>query len=191
MGAFLLLASGNVNTTAVPAGAELRTAAPVLLAILGLALLAARSQGRVRGLALSSAAGISYGFTSLLLRSLAQDLQAGGFAGVAIGTVAAVAFVMAVGGWLMQQSYAAGPPQLAVASVTVVDPIVAVLIGAFLLGEAAGLPWWVGAGELIAAALAIGGVIALASAQVGRGKQANTAPTHSIGRLHSTSALAV
>jgi len=77
-----------------------------------------------------------------------------------------MALAMALGGWFMQQAYAAGPPQLAVASVTIVDPIVAVLIGAVLLGEAAGLPWWIAAAELAAAAVAIGGVVALAGAQV-------------------------
>jgi len=77
-----------------------------------------------------------------------------------------MAVALALGGWFMQQSYAAGPPQLAVASVTVVDPIVAVLIGVVLLGEATGVPWWIGAGELIAGAIAIAGVIALARTQL-------------------------
>lgn len=49
---------------------------------------------------------------------------------------------------------------------TVVDPIVAVLMGVFLLGEAAGVPWWIGAGEFVAGAVAIAGVVALASTQV-------------------------
>lgn len=68
----------------------------------------------------------------------------------------------------MQQAYAAGAPQLAVASVTVVDPIVAVLMGVVLLGESAGVAWWVGAGEFIAGAVALGGVIVLATSQVSR-----------------------
>lgn len=72
---------------------------------------------------------------------------------------------MALGGWFMQQAYACALPQLAVASVTVVDPIVAVLLGVVLLGEASGVPWWVGVGELVAGAVAIGGVIALAVTQ--------------------------
>jgi len=164
--AFLVLASGNVIASAVPPSAEVQAAVPVLLGVAVLALVAARSHGRVRGLALSTAAGISYGFTSLLMRAVAQDFDTGGFGGVAIGSVSAMALVMAMGGWFMQLSYAAGPPQLAVASVTVVDPIVAVLMGAALLGEAAGLPWWVAAGELLASAVAICGVIALAASQV-------------------------
>lgn len=164
--AFLVLASGNVNSSVVPTGAEIQSAVPVALAIAVLALLGSRSHGRARGLALSTAAGISYGFTSLLMRAVAQDFGAGGLGGVATGSVVAMALTMALGGWFMQQSYAAGPPQLAVASVTVVDPIVAVLIGVVLLGEAAGVPWWVGAGEFAAGAVAVAGVIALAGTQV-------------------------
>jgi len=163
---FLLLASGNVTASVVPASAELRAGVPVMLAVFVLALVAARSRGRGRGLALSTAAGISYGFTSLLMRAVAQDFDSGGLGGVAIGSIAAMALAMALGGWFMQQSYAAGPPQLAVASVTVVDPIVAVLIGVVLLGETTSVSWWIGAGEFIAGAIAVAGVIALAGTQL-------------------------
>lgn len=187
---FLLLASGNVTSSVVPAGTELRAALPVVLAILGLAVVAARSQGRRRALALSTAAGISYGFTALLMRAVAQDFQAGGLGGVSIVAVAGLALAMAMGGWFMQQSYAAAPPQLAVASVTVVDPIVAVLIGVTLLGEAAGIPWWLGAGELVAGAFAVGGVIALAGAQVGRGRPVERPVTQPVDRAHAPYALA-
>ncbi|MBA3798490.1 MAG: hypothetical protein H0X18_05175 [Geodermatophilaceae bacterium] len=165
---FLLVASGNVVASAVPPSAGLRAAAPVALAVVGFALVASHTHGAARGLAMSAAAGVSYGFTSLLMRAVAQDFDTGGLGGVAIGSVAGMALAMALGGWFMQQAYAAGPPQLAVASVTVVDPIVAVLMGVVLLGEAAGVAWWVGAGEFIAGAVALGGVIALATSQVSR-----------------------
>ncbi len=171
---FLLLAGGNVNSSVVPDGTELRAALPVALAVVALAIVAATSQGRRRSLSLSTAAGISYGFTALLMRAVAQDFQAGGWGGVSIVAIVGLALAMAMGGWFMQQSYAAGPPQLAVASVTVVDPIVAVVIGVTLLGEAAGIPWWLGLGELLAGAVAIAGVIALANAQTG--------PARPIGR---------
>jgi hypothetical protein len=40
-----------------------------------------------------------------------------------------------VGGWLVQQAFTSGPPEVVVACLTVVDPIVAVLFGVVLLGE--------------------------------------------------------
>ena len=61
----------------------------------------------------------------------------------------------------MQQAYAAGPPHLAVASVTVIDPVVAVAIGVLLLGEASGASPWLVLAQVAAAALAVGSVIVL------------------------------
>lgn len=61
----------------------------------------------------------------------------------------------------MQQAYAAGPPHLAVASVTVIDPVVAVAIGVLLLGEASGTSPWLVLAQVAAAALAVGSVIVL------------------------------
>lgn len=164
--AFLVLAGGSVTATTVPPSAELQAAAPVALAVLLLACAATRLHGRVRALATSTAAGIAYGFSALMMRSVAQDFEAGGLGAVSLETVAGMGLALAVGGWFMQQSYAAGPPQLAVASTTVADPIVAVLIGVTLLGEAAGTSWWTGTGELVAGAIAIGGVITLAAGQI-------------------------
>lgn len=42
-----------------------------------------------------------------------------------------------VGSWFVQSSYASGPPEMVIAGLTVIDPIVAVLLGALILGEAA------------------------------------------------------
>lgn len=50
-----------------------------------------------------------------------------------LGAVLIVAAV--VGMWLVQTAYASGPPETVLASLTVLDPMVAVLIGAALLGE--------------------------------------------------------
>jgi hypothetical protein len=44
---------------------------------------------------------------------------------------------MALGGWFVQNAYASGPPDLVIAGLTVVDPMVAVSIGIIVLGEAA------------------------------------------------------
>lgn len=46
----------------------------------------------------------------------------------------------AVGAWLVQTAYASGPPETVLAGLTVIDPLVAVLVGAFLLGEYATVP---------------------------------------------------
>lgn len=53
--------------------------------------------------------------------------------------LAAVALASAVGFWLVQTAYASGPPETVLAGLTVIDPIVAVVIGAAFFGEYAGL----------------------------------------------------
>lgn len=45
-----------------------------------------------------------------------------------------------VGTWLVQTAYASGPPETVLAGLTVLDPLVAVLVGAFLLGEYSTIP---------------------------------------------------
>ena len=62
----------------------------------------------------------------------------------------------------MQTAHASGPPDLVIAGLTVVDPIVAVLIGCLVLGEAAGANGFVFSGFGVAGAVAIIGVIGLA-----------------------------
>ena len=42
----------------------------------------------------------------------------------------------------MQTAYSVGSPDLVIAGLTVVDPLVAVAIGIFVLGEASEMPVW-------------------------------------------------
>src|SRR5690606_41575720 len=86
----------------------------------------------------------------------------GRFALPVLAAVAGFAAAVLVGGWLVQQAFASGPPEVVIACLTVVDPIVAVLLGAVLLGEGVATPaetWFLLAG---AAITATAGVIALA-----------------------------
>lgn len=50
-------------------------------------------------------------------------------------TVVGVFLASAVGVWVVQVAYASGPPETVLAGLTVVDPMMAVLIGAAVLGE--------------------------------------------------------
>lgn len=51
-----------------------------------------------------------------------------------------VVIATVVGAWLVQTAYSSGPPETVLAGLTVIDPFIAVLIGAFLLGEYAPVP---------------------------------------------------
>ena len=62
----------------------------------------------------------------------------------------------------MQTAYSVGSPDLVIAGLTVVDPLVAVSIGIFVLGEASDAPVWAFVVWAIAGATAIYGVFQLA-----------------------------
>lgn len=163
VGAFVLLAAGSATSTAVVPEAELKAAlvALGLIAVPGL-VGALSTRPAVRALGFGAAGGVAYGFVSVLMRSVSQDVQQGGLAWTTAFSAAGIVAALLVGGWFIQHAYASGPPHVAVACLTVVDPLVAVGIGAGLLGEATRTSLLVGAAELVCAAVAVGGVVALA-----------------------------
>ena len=68
----------------------------------------------------------------------------------------------ALGAYFVQNAYATGPPDLVIAGLTVVDPMVAVAIGIIVLGEASQAPFWANLVFLVAGAIAVWGVFLLA-----------------------------
>lgn len=68
---------------------------------------------------------------------------------------------MAFGAYFVQTAYSVGPPDLVIAGLTVIDPLVAVLIGLLVLGEASTAPLWALIGFAVAGAIAVWGVIQL------------------------------
>ncbi|MFJ6677016.1 glycosyltransferase [Actinosynnema sp. NPDC091369] len=163
VGAFVLLAAGSATSTAVVPEAEVKAAllALGLIAVPGLVgVLSTRPA--VRALGFGAAGGVAYGFVSVLMRSVSQDVQQGGLAWSTALSAAGIAAALVVGGWFIQHAYASGPPHVAVACLTVVDPLVAVGIGAGLLGEATRTSPLVGAAQVGCAVIAVGGVVALA-----------------------------
>ncbi|HQA24391.1 MAG TPA: DMT family transporter [Rhodoglobus sp.] len=67
-----------------------------------------------------------------------------------------------LGMYFVQTAHSSNPPDLVVAGLTVIDPLVAVSIGIIVLGEAAGAPLWAIFAFAAAAAAAIWGVLSLA-----------------------------
>lgn len=67
-----------------------------------------------------------------------------------------------LGTYFVQTAHSSNPPDLVVAGLTVIDPIVAVSIGIVVLGEAASAPPWAIPAFALAAAMAVYGVVSLA-----------------------------
>ncbi|MFC5059039.1 glycosyltransferase [Saccharothrix xinjiangensis] len=163
VGAFVLLAAGSATSTAVAPEAEARAGLLALGLVAGPALLGVLAKRpTARALGFGTAAGVAYGLVSVLMRAVSQDVQRGGLSWTTALSVAGIAVALIVGGWFTQHAYASGPPHLAVACLTVVDPLVAVGIGAGLLGEANRTSGAVALAELACALVAVGGVVVLA-----------------------------
>ncbi|WP_244301044.1 DMT family transporter [Leucobacter insecticola] len=135
------------------------TFAVVLAVALGLFLLL-----RHRGIALIyiAGAGVLYGFVATFAKAVIGRLQQGEFELLTWMCVAALIVGALLGMVFVQNAYSSGPPDLVVAGLTVIDPIVAVLIGIVVLGEAAGAPLWAVFAFIASGVLAVFGVLGLA-----------------------------
>jgi drug/metabolite transporter (DMT)-like permease len=162
---FVGAAAGTAVSSPPPDQATLIASLVVAAGVLALAGLGLARSGWVRCVACATAGAAAFGLVSALVRAVSQSVIAGDVGPLELPVLAAVAGIAAavlVGGWLVQQAFASGPPEVVIACLTVVDPIVAVLLGAVLLGEGVATPaetWVLLAG---AAITATAGVIALA-----------------------------
>ena len=110
-------------------------------------------------------AGVLFGFVAVLTRIIGKHLlDPNGLVllNVQWYSVVAIAAAGGLGSWFVQNAYSGGPPDLVIAGLTVIDPIVGIAIGIVILGELrpdvhAVMAIAMGA----AASLAIVGVIAL------------------------------
>lgn len=132
----------------------------VVIILLGACWLVLRH--RMRALFYVVGAGILYGFVATLAKAVIKRFQAGEFDWVMLVAIIALIAAAAVGAYFVQTAYSSGPPDLVIAGLTVVDPLVAVLIGALVLGEASAAPPWVLVCFGVAGAIAVWGVVGLA-----------------------------
>ncbi len=119
---------------------------------------------RHRGIALLYivGAGILYGFVATFAKAVIGRLQQGEFEWLTWACVAALVVGALLGMVFVQNAYSSGPPDLVVAGLTVIDPIVAVLIDIVVLQEAAGAPGWAILVYIASGVVAIAGVLGLA-----------------------------
>ncbi|WP_341945276.1 DMT family transporter [Microbacterium sp. LWH11-1.2] len=132
----------------------------VVIIVLGACWLILRH--RMRALFYVIGAGILYGFVATLAKVVIKRIEAGQFEWITAICVIALLAAASVGAYFVQTAYSSGPPDLVIAGLTVVDPLIAVLIGMIVLGEAAAAPWWVFIIFGVAGAIAVWGVVNLA-----------------------------
>jgi drug/metabolite transporter (DMT)-like permease len=132
----------------------------VVIILLGACWLILRH--RMRALFYVVGAGILYGFVATLAKAVIERVKAGEFDWITAVCVLALIAAAGVGAYFVQTAYSSGPPDLVIAGLTVVDPLIAVLIGALVLGETDAAPLWVLIVFGVTGAVAVWGVVGLA-----------------------------
>lgn len=115
-------------------------------------------------------AGVLFGFVVTLAKVViarVQTLLATGFEWetsdlLTILCLMGLAAAGLLGTYFVQTAHSTGPPDLVVAGLTVIDPLVAVSIGVIVLGEARDVPLYASIPMVVGALVAIWGVVLLA-----------------------------
>jgi hypothetical protein len=95
-----------------------------------------RRPGRARALLTGTAGGLVYGIQDALTRQTLEALQSSGISGM-MQTWAPYALVGAgaVGIWLVQSAFSAGPLQLSLPAISAGEPVVGILLGIIVFGD--------------------------------------------------------
>lgn len=139
----------------------------IILAILGVVTLAfavlfAIYRASFKAIMYIIGAGVLYGFVATLAKVIIDRIKTGDFEWLTLTCLVALLIATVLGGYFVQNAYSSGPPDLVIAGLTVIDPIVAVTIGIVVLQEASGANWMVMVAFVAAGALAVYGVFQLA-----------------------------
>ncbi|MCU1572993.1 MAG: hypothetical protein JWO93_1075 [Micrococcaceae bacterium] len=163
---FVLLAVNVVReNTAVTVEEEL-TVALLLAGVVGvLGSCVLLWHHRLRAFFYILGAGVLFGFVAVLTRIISKQLfDPNGLFLLNLQWYSLIAIATAggLGSWFVQSAYSSGPPDLVIAGLTVIDPIVGIGIGITILGELRpDVPAVIAIAMAGAALLAIVGVIAL------------------------------
>ena len=171
VGAFVTIASFVAKTNPITA-TQLATVLIILAVVLAvfIALFIVMRKRPPRPIFYVIAAGVLFGFIVTIAKVVidrVKTIMVGqfGFDSADILTLLCLVGLGAaalLGTYFVQTAHSSNPPDLVVAGLTVIDPLVAVSIGIIVLGEAAGAPLWAIVAFAIAAAVAVYGVVSLA-----------------------------
>jgi hypothetical protein len=106
-------------------------------------------------------AGVLYGFVATLAKVAIDRISEQEWDWLLVLCIVGLLGAAVLGAYFVQNAYASGPPDLVIAGLTVIDPMVAVTIGIVVLNEAAGAPWWAMVGFALTGAVAVLGVFQL------------------------------
>lgn len=108
------------------------------VAVVLLGTLAVLGRRRLSAFVYILGAGVLFGFVAVLTKIVASHLLASNgrlLLDVPPLTLTALVVAAALGSWFVQNAYATGPPDLVIAGLTVIDPIVGIAVGISILDE--------------------------------------------------------
>lgn len=117
---------------------------------------------RLRAMFYIVAAGTLFGFVVTITKVLINRWQSNQVDAFMILCLAGLIVAALLGGYFVQTAYSVGSPDLVIAGLTVIDPLVAVAIAITVLGEADRFPPFALAGIAVGGALSVIGVVLLA-----------------------------
>lgn len=172
-GIALFVTVAAYTTTSLPIGTvQLRVVLIILACVLAaLAVAFGLLRKKVITIFYIVSAGVLFGFVATLAKVIidrVHTLIQTGFHvvpgdGLVILCLLGIVAAALLGSYFVQTAYSSGPPDLVVAGLTVIDPLIGVTIGIVVLGEAAHAPLWAGVAFVAAGALAVYGVFQLSS----------------------------
>lgn len=161
VGSFVFTATGVASTSKIDDD-QLRLVLLVLLGIMAIfALLFFTVAKRAKAITFIVGAGVLYGFVATLTKVVIARAQQFEFEWLTVICLAVLIGAAILGGWFVQNAYASGPPDLVIAGLTVIDPLVAVGIAIVILKEAKDATFATIIGFGLSALLAVIGVYLL------------------------------
>jgi hypothetical protein len=137
----------------------------IVLAVVlaGVAVAFALWRHRSGAVVFTAGAGILFGFVAALAKTVIARLFQVDFEWLSLTCLAGLLIAALAGSFLVQNAHTRGTPELVVAGLTVIDPLVAVAIGITILGEADAAPPLAIVLFLLSGATAVAGVFLLAN----------------------------
>lgn len=140
---FILLAHPRVSDQVAPVTTIAVVAAVCSVVVIGAVVIAVRHTGWQRAVPLAVAVGVLFGLVAVLTKMLMHELDRNSVAEVLSTPLPYALVLLGVLATLLQQSaFHAGSLQTSVPTMLVIEPMAAVLLGVFLLGETLSANRW-------------------------------------------------
>lgn len=188
LGAFVVIAANFAQDVKIDNEALLVILIMAILLIASFGYIFARGASKFKPITFILGAGALFGFVATLTKVVIKRLfQQDGYNriisfqaelvtdGLTLLALLCMLAAGLLGAWFVQNAYASGPPDLVIAGLTVIDPLVAVSIGIVLLNEAMSAPWYVIAGFVASGAMSVVGVFLLSKVHPEIIKESNKA----------------